>query len=113
MLCPVTFSRAFVLPCQCSVYAAKRFRTDQSAYCRMRGTLESCSQWKEYSRNNLFVQVFSHHTVRTQHQYRCEHPRNWKRNEKTLIRVHGSEYGENPNDAEQTDARYGEHRRQR
>ena len=56
MLFPVTFSRAFILTCQCSVYAAKRFRTDQSAYCRMRGTLESCSQWKEYSRLLLFRQ---------------------------------------------------------
>ena len=57
MLFPVTFSRAFVLPCQCSVYAAKRFRTDQSAYCRMRGTLESCSQWKEYNISRLFMQT--------------------------------------------------------
>jgi len=55
MLFPVTFSRAFVLPCQCG-NSAKRFRTDQSAYCCMRGTLESCSQWKEYSRLLLFRQ---------------------------------------------------------
>ena len=56
MLFPVTFSRAFILPCQCGI-SAKRFRTDQSAYCCMRGTLESCSQWKDYNTSRLFMQM--------------------------------------------------------